>query len=150
MKKIKLNRIKDTLQRLLTIKGNPGDVASGYALGIFLATTPFIGFKVFIALFLSAAFRWNKMASVVGVYHVNPLTAPPFYALAFLVGKAILGTEGQFVFPRGAGLASLIHLFTGAGQLFLTLLIGGAILGIPLTLIAFLSAKKLLLSRQRV
>lgn len=148
--KLSWNRIRGMTQRLIAIKGNPRDIASGYALGIFLATTPFIGFKIFIALFLSALFRWNKIASVVGVYHVNPLTGPPFYALAFLVGKAVLGTEGQFVYPTGGGMAAIIHVFTGAGHVFLSLLIGGLILGIPLTVIAFLSAKKLMLSRQRV
>ncbi len=143
-------RLRGRVQRLISIQGNPRDIAGGYALGIFLATTPFVGLKIFIALFLSAVFRWNKIASVIGVYHVNPLTGPPFYALAFFIGKSVLGTEGQFVFPRGAGMSALINVFTGAGHVFLSLLLGGLILGIPLTCIAFLSAKKLLLSRQHV
>jgi uncharacterized protein (DUF2062 family) len=150
MMKTILNNIREIIRRLTTIKDNPREVARGYALGIFLATTPFVGFKIFIALFLSAVFRWNKIASVIGVYHVNPLTGPPFYALAFLIGKTVLGTEGQFVYSSEGGMAALIHLFTGAGHVFLALLTGGLIIGIPLTCIAFFSVRRLMLSRQRV
>jgi uncharacterized protein (DUF2062 family) len=142
-------RIKGVTVKLLSIRGKPLDVAKGYALGIFLATTPFIGLKVFIALLLSALFRWNKTASVIGVYHVNPLTAPPFYALAFLVGKTFLGIKESFVFPDDLRITSLFHIFTGAGNIFLCLLAGGLILGIPLTCLAFLSVRTVLIRQQR-
>ena len=144
-----LKRIHGLMQRLKTLKENPRDVARGYALGIFLATTPFIGMKIFIAVLISALLRWNKTASVVGVYHVNPITAPPFYALAFLVGKTVLGIKGHFIFPGGGSVATLKYFFAGTGNIFLSLLTGGLILGIPLTCIAFLLAKKFLLGKQQ-
>jgi uncharacterized protein (DUF2062 family) len=115
-----------------------------------LATTPFVGLKVFIALILSALFRWSKTASVVGVYHINPVTAPPFYGISFLVGKSVLGINAQFVIPEHCSITSMFHLFAGAGQIFMSLLAGGLILGIPLTFIAYLSVRRVLVNLHRV
>ncbi len=149
MKKL-WNRFRSLMRHIRSIRGEPPEIAKGYALGIFLATTPFIGLKIFIALFVAGLFRWNKAASAFGVYHINPFTAPPFYAVAFLVGKAVLGVDVQFTFPDQYTLMSLVHLFIGTGQIFLSLLAGGLILGIPLTFIAYVAVKRILVLAVKV
>lgn len=41
------------IRQKLVIKAAPGKVSGGYALGVFLGTTPFVGLKVLTALLLT-------------------------------------------------------------------------------------------------
>jgi len=136
MKKLKdiFRKISD---KLFSIKDNPQNIASGYALGIFLATTPFIGLKVIIALIISHKFNWSKIAAIVGVYHINTLNAAFFYGLAFLIGNKIMGYNTTFIFPEELSFRAIIHSFSSSYEVFISLLIGGLIIGIPLSIIAY-------------
>jgi uncharacterized protein len=69
-------------RKLIGMKGDPRMISRGYALGIFLGTTPFIGCKVFIALILTSLLKWSKIPAVFGVYHINLFTAPFFYGIS--------------------------------------------------------------------
>jgi hypothetical protein len=86
--------------KLLNINADPGIVSGSYALGVFLATTPFIGMKVFIALVLTP----------------NDASLPDISEIS----------KGIF-----------FNALYGSWGLFRTLLAGGLILGIPLSLAAF-------------
>ena len=79
--------------KLTGIDAEPHQVAMGYALGIFLAATPFIGLKVFIALALTFIFKWNKIAAIFGVFHINLFTGPVFYGFSYIVGSSVLGAD---------------------------------------------------------
>ncbi|MBE0646329.1 MAG: DUF2062 domain-containing protein [Bacteroidales bacterium] len=140
MTAIALTTIRDRFkiqEKLLRIKANPRKVSLGYALGVFLGTTPFIGTKVFIALIMTSIFRWNRVSSVIGVYHINLFTAPLFYGLAFFVGKWVLGTDVVFVFPDTLSFSSFREAFTGNMMMFYSLLIGGIVLGVPMAVGAY-------------
>jgi uncharacterized protein len=123
--------------RLLSINDKPEKIAFGYALGIFLATTPFIGLKVPIALMITYFCKWSKMASVIGVYHINAFTAPLYYGLSYSAGKSTLGFNCHFVFPHHPDIKLIINCFAGSWDIFLSLLIGGLIIGIPLSIVAY-------------
>jgi uncharacterized protein len=131
MKTIK-NKFRSVITRLISIDGKPEKVASGYALGIFLGTTPFIGTKVFIALLITSIFKWKKAAAIIGVFHVNSLTAPFFYSLSFFVGKWVMGYDCVFNFPDHFGFKAMVACFAGTSEIFISLLVGGLVLGIPL------------------
>ncbi|NQV02104.1 MAG: SDR family NAD(P)-dependent oxidoreductase [Bacteroidia bacterium] len=124
-------------EKLLKIKAEPKKVSLGYALGVFLGTTPFIGLKVFIALIITSILKWNRVSSVIGVYHINLFTAPLFYGLAFIVGKWVLGTDVVFVFPDTVGFSAFWGAFTGNMIIFYSLLIGGIVLGVPMSVGAY-------------
>lgn len=109
------NKIKS---KLLAIEASTQMVSRGYALGVFLGTTPFIGTKVFIALGLTTFFRWSRLASVVGVYHINILTAPLFYGLAFGLGQWITGAETNLYFPSRLNFAWFFQPCSVAGKFF--------------------------------
>ena len=66
--------------------------------GFFLAASPFIGLKIFIAIAITFIFKWNKVAAIIGVFHINPLTGPIFYGFSFLVGNSVLGSDVSFAF----------------------------------------------------
>jgi uncharacterized protein len=130
-------KLRSVFTRLLSIEGKPKKVALSYALGIFLATTPFLGVKAIIAIVLTQLFKWKKVAAVIGVYHVNALTAPFFYAFSFVVGKNVMGYDCSFDFPEKVGFQAILACFTGSKEVFLSLLIGGIIVGIPLAFAAY-------------
>jgi len=119
-------------EKLLRIKANPRKVSLGYALGVFLGTTPFIGTKVFIALICTYILKWNKVSSIIGVYHINILTAPLFYGFSFLAGKWILGYDVVFIFPDTFTFSAFWEAFAGNMMIFYCLLAGGIALGLPM------------------
>ncbi len=131
-------------EKLLCIPADPSRVSRGYALGVFLGTTPFIGMKVVIALALTSLLRWSRVASVVGVYHINILTAPLFYSLSFLVGKAVTGSHLQGTLPHTWDARAVFSLFLGNTPAFMSLLAGGVILGTPMAFAAYFLSMKLL------
>ena len=128
MKKL-LKIFKSISSRLLSINDKPEKIAFGYAVGIFLATTPFIGLKMPIALMVTYLFKWSKLASVIGVYHINVFTAPLYYGLSYSAGKCTLGFNSHFVFPHHADIKLIINCFAGSWDIFLSLLVGGLIIG---------------------
>lgn len=130
--------------RLASIQAHPRQVAGGYALGFFLGTTPFIGLKVWVALVLATLLKWSRPAAVAGVYHINVLTGPFFYSLAFLAGKLALGTEAQLVMPESLAPGAVIRAFMGKRDVFMALLTGGFLLGAPGALLLYRLSYRLL------
>lgn len=136
-----IHTLKNNLQ---SIKASPEKISKGYALGIFLGTTPFIGTKVFIALGLTYFLKWSKIASVIGVYHINLFTAPFFYTLSFFIGKSVTRTQLEFSFPDKMTLSAVFNLFVGNWEILKALLVGGLILGIPMAIMAYLFSSSIL------
>ena len=131
-------RVIEIREKLISIPADPKKICLGYALGVFLAATPFIGVKVPIAILLTALLKWNKIASIIGVFHVNLLTAPLFYGFSFLVGQFVLRRETGCALPDNFTIKACYDLFTGNAIIFLDLLAGGCILGVPLAFAAYL------------
>jgi uncharacterized protein len=131
---INLDGIK---RKLAGISAEPYKVSKGYALGVFLAATPFIGIKVLIAIALTFIFKWNKAAAIIGVLHINILTAPVFYGFSFMVGKSVLGSDVSFDFSWPITLKTFYEVFTSNSMVFMSLLTGGIILGVPLAFAAY-------------
>jgi uncharacterized protein (DUF2062 family) len=123
--------------KLISIPADPQKICLGYAMGVFLATTPFIGVKVPIAILLTALFKWNKIASIIGVFHVNLLTAPLFYGCSYLVGRFVLRQETGYTLPDDLSMRAFHDLYTGNYIIFLDLLTGGCILGVPMAFAAY-------------
>jgi uncharacterized protein (DUF2062 family) len=130
-------RVSAFRAKLAGIPGNPRKVSLGYSLGVFLAATPLIGVKVPIAILLTSLFKWNKIASVIGVFHVNLLTAPLFYGFSFLVGQFVLQEDTGTVLPDDFTVKACIDLFTENYRVFLALLAGGFVLGVPMAIAAY-------------
>jgi len=131
------SKIAGIKNKLLKIEAESHDVAMGYAMGIFLAASPFIGIKVPIAIALSFLFKWNKIAAIIGIFHINPLTGPLFYGLSFVVGKFVTGIDLSVDFSSGFSIKMLGSLLTSNIDGFVCLLIGGIIIGLPLSVAAY-------------
>lgn len=90
------------LKLLLDLMGReqpPERVAAALALGVAVGLSPFIGFHFILAILLAFAFRLNKLDTVLGSLVGNPWTLPPFFAVGYRVGRAILGYDPARVPP---------------------------------------------------
>ncbi len=127
-------------ERFLRIHGTPQEIALGFALGLFVGMSPFLGFHMAIAVFLAALFEWNKVSAAVGVWISNPLTVPVIYPLTYLVGAKLLGSEKIYRFPQTMDMDYILHMIRSAPEIISTLTLGGIIFGIPLGVAGYLFA----------
>jgi uncharacterized protein (DUF2062 family) len=70
---------------------SPERVAAAVALGVGIGLSPFIGFHFILAIVLAYAFRLSRFDTVLGSLTGNPWTLPPFFAVGYRVGRALLG-----------------------------------------------------------
>ena len=90
------------LKLLLDLMGRaqtPERVAAAVAVGVGVGLSPFIGFHFLLAIGLAFLFRLNKLDTVLGSLIGNPWTLPPFFAVGYRVGRALLGYAPAAVPP---------------------------------------------------
>ncbi len=133
--------IKKTYTRFLKIRGNPRQIALGFALGIFVGMSPFMGMHMLIAVFFAALFKWNKISAAIGAWISNPATAPFIYSMTFFIGsKFVTSKKGVGFLDEDIGIKTLFELITKTPQIIMILTIGGVILGIPVAITGYFIA----------
>jgi uncharacterized protein (DUF2062 family) len=129
--------IRRVYKRFIEIRGEPREVALGFALGIFIGMTPTIGVQTPIAIFFAALFKWSKLSAAVGVWISNPLTAPIIYGVAYITGAKFLHLDPVFNMPLSPTWSTLKAMLTKAPLAFEAMTVGGAIIGVPLAVISY-------------
>jgi len=73
----------------LLIKGreSPERIARGFAIGVFIAFNPLLGFHTIMCIIFSMIFRASKTASILGSFVCNPLTIPVIFFSEYEVGE---------------------------------------------------------------
>lgn len=121
-----------TYNRLVNLQGEPRSVARGYALGVFLATTPLMGVHCILAVFIAGVLRWNRLAAGIGAFHSNLLTAPLLYGFTYFIGAKILKLNVNLDIPEKP-----FKLLSQGTNVLSSLTIGGLIIGIPLAILCY-------------
>ena len=129
--------LKKIYERFLRIRGRPREVALGFALGLFIGMTPSMGIQTAIAILLAALFKWNKFSAATGVWITNPLTAPFLYSINYLIGARLLEIKRGYSLPTEIGISRMSHMLHNAPEIFWALILGGAILGLPLAVAGY-------------
>ena len=75
---------------LLRVDASPHCLALGLAVGIFMATTPFLGLQVCGAMGLAWLFGGHVPAAIIGTFWANPVTYPLLLAASYRLGAALL------------------------------------------------------------
>lgn len=130
-------------ERFIRIRGRPGEIAFGFALGLFIGMSPTMGGQMAIAVFLAALLKWNKISAATGVWITNPLTAPFVYSMTYLTGAKILGIDGPMQGIRHLGTEGLLAVLSKAPEIFWALIVGGVIIGLPVSAIGYYIAYSL-------
>lgn len=127
-----MKKLKELYHKLIHSHASPGEVAWGFAIGVFVAMTPTLGLHMILAIALCAVFKKNEIATVLGTWVVNPLTLFPCYWLTFKTGLLLLGRP----LDQDLSARAIRDIFHLGGKIILPLSIGGIVIGI---LAAFLS-----------
>lgn len=133
---IRLGPLQKAYERFVKIRGNPREIALGFALGVFVGISPTMGLQTAIAIFLAALFKWNKISAAVGVWISNPLTAPFLYSITYFAGARILGMDINLHQPD-IGVTTFFLIIEQAPGIFWAMSVGGIVLGLPIAVAAY-------------
>ena len=122
------NWFKKQLLDMAKNRPTPHDVALGFAVGVFVGlAVP--GFDLLVGLFVMYVFKLHKLATIVGLALINPLTNAIIYPISYKIGTIILGTD-----PIETGnLLSLKNLVNVTEPL----LLGNLVLAIALGILSY-------------
>ena len=129
--------IRRLYERFIMIRGEPREVALGFALGVFIGMTPTVGVQTPIAIFVAALFKWSKLSAAIGVWISNPLTVPLIYGVTYITGAKLLSLDPVFNMPLSPTWSTLKVMLQKAPQTFGAMTVGGALLGIPLAIFSY-------------
>ncbi|HEX8069585.1 MAG TPA: DUF2062 domain-containing protein [Pyrinomonadaceae bacterium] len=133
-------------RRLLALDDPPERTALAFAVGVFIAFSPFLGLHTIMATLVAFLFRFNKLAIYTGTFVNNPfVTLVPIILASYGVGARLLGRP--LALPReGLELLKEPHLLTGAywhelsrhgWDVLLPFTVGGLALSVVCSLIAY-------------
>ena len=134
--------VKKAYFRFLKIRGNPREIALGFALGIFVGMTPFMGLQTAIAVPLAALLKWNKFSAALAVWISNPLSAPVVYGMTYYIGGKVLFIQNGYKLPTEFNLDALLYTLRSAPEIIGILLVGGVVVGLPLAAASYFFALK--------
>ena len=121
------------LLRLLRLRAQPDEIAKGFALGVFIGMTPFIGLHMALAVFLAMLLGQNKIAAAMAVWISNPITAPFLYVAQYRTGRFLLDTPYVY-FPAQFNFETISHF---GSNLIVPLFLGSMIYGLLSAAIAY-------------
>ncbi len=148
-----------TFRRLLALDDPPERTALAFAVGVFIAFSPFLGLHTLLATLIAFLFRFNKLAIYTGTFINNPfLTLVPITFASYGLGARLLGRPAHL--PRG-GLALLKdshpltaaywhELFTHGWDILLPFAVGGLCLAVVCSLLAYPVTLHLLRAARRL
>ncbi|MBC8031507.1 MAG: DUF2062 domain-containing protein [Pyrinomonadaceae bacterium] len=135
-----------TFRRLLTLDDPPERTALAFAIGVFIAFSPFLGLHTILATLVAFIFRFNKIAIYTGTFINNPfLTLVPIIIASYAIGAFLLGQPLR-ISPEGLALLQDPHPLTGdyyrklvreGWQVVWPFTIGGMVLSVVCSLIAY-------------
>ena len=133
-------------RRLLALDDPPERTALAFAIGVFIAFSPFLGLHTIMATLAAFIFRFNKIAIYSGTFINNPfLTLVPIIIASYAIGAFILGQPLR-ISPEGLDLLKQPHLLTGdyyrnlvreGGEIIWPFTIGGTVLSVVCSVIAY-------------
>jgi len=82
---------KKRLYTILSLDSHPGHIAAGFAVGVFISFTPFIGLHTPMAIAVAFLFRLNKITCITGAWINTPITVVPILGLSYKLGRFLRG-----------------------------------------------------------
>ncbi len=136
--------------RLKRLRGNPPELAMGFAIGVFIGCTPTIPFHTVLIVLLAFLTRSSAISGIISSWLIsNPITSLPLYYLAALIGNAVTPYELNLEMVQQvladisstATIQNKIAIIFDLGYESLAVLgIGGIILGLPIAVLSYFSS----------
>lgn len=134
-----LRSIRYVGHRLRRLKGSPNSIALGFAWGVAVSFTPFIGAHFILAAMGTWVMGGNLLASAVGTIVGNPWTFPFIWLLSFKLGNYILGFKQHAEIPADL---TMSYIFDSPSLVLLPMIAGGLILGTGAWLVTFWTVRR--------
>lgn len=131
------------LKQMILIERSPRKAALSFALGVFIAFSPFVGFHTAMVFLFAWLFALNAaLLFAVSILLNNPWTMVPIYATGHVVGDHIfywLGIDAMYMNPSWvSSINNFITRHTGmSGISFWAFMIGGHLLGLLLSIVVY-------------
>ena len=93
-------KIRQQIVRLLALEDTAEQLALAFAIGVFLALTPFFGLHTLLAFGLAVLFGLNRAAVLLGMFVNNPWTIVPYYTASTYLGGRLIGFPANLSFPE--------------------------------------------------
>ena len=132
--------LRQCVSHVKNLQGNPHYVAMGMAIGVFVGVTPTFPFHTALAVLLAFVLRGSKPAAAIGVWFGNPVTMPFFYLASYRLGMFFLGRPSPF----DEKYESILELLNLGMDVTVAMLVGGAIIGIPPAVAAYVITSTLI------
>jgi uncharacterized protein (DUF2062 family) len=150
--------LRSTFRRLLALDDPPERTALAFSIGVFIAFSPFLGLHTILATLLAFIFRFNKIAIYAGTFINNPfVTLVPIIIASYAAGALVLGRPIRIP-PEGVELLRhphlltrdyYRHLFEESWNIVWPFTVGGMILSLICSLIAYPVTSSLLRANRR-
>ena len=119
--------------RLARLPGSTYAISAGFACGSMVSFTPLLGLHFFLAIFFAFLIRGNFIAALLGTAVGNPITFPFIWGLiynigAFLTSKSTVNIQSEI---------SLDLILNETYEVFIPMLLGGAIIALPIWLLSY-------------
>jgi uncharacterized protein len=139
-KRLRKYNIREFVDRVKNLEGDPHYVATGMAIGVFVGITPTMPFHTVLAVALAFILRGSKVAAALGVWFCNPITAPIFYWGSYKAGMYLLGNRAPF----NVKYESILELLDLGMDVTIAMIVGGVILGILPGITSYFITRKII------
>ena len=129
--------VKKAYERFLKIRGHPREIALGFALGLLVGMTPFMGLHTVVAVAVAALLKWNKISAAISVWITNAVTAPIIYSVSYLVGAWLMGIEKAFQLKDIKSISAIHELILKTPEIVWAMMVGGMVIGLPLAVTGY-------------
>ena len=120
--------------KLARLPASPHAIASGFACGSMVSFTPLLGLHFLLAVALAYLIRGNYVAALLGTIVGNPITFPFIWGLIYKVGAFFISSKHNRLNHE----INFEMIITQTYEIFLPMLLGGAILAIPVWFLSYL------------
>jgi len=145
-------RISAYYTALMSTPGRIDDFAGGFAIGLIVALSPWLGLHTVLVLALATLFRKSLAAAILGSLVFNPLTGIFIFSLEFKFGALISGSPPvEFPADISLDLKGLQELWHAGAGIFYPLFFGSLVLGTAAAVLSFFFVRRSLVTyRSRV
>lgn len=161
--KIGLTRFfKYLLIKIKRMPGRPHSIACGFACGVLVSFTPFVGFHLILSAILAFILKGSIVASFLGTIVGNPWTFPIIWFSSYRLGLILMGIYKTEFEIQAVNFIHLFQNFFGAliqlnvnkfkaeiMPVWLPMMIGSIPLGLIGWFSAYLPLKKMIVSYQK-
>jgi hypothetical protein len=136
--------LRSFYEKFISLKGDPSQIAAGFAIGVFVGTTPTIPLHTAVIVLIGLVFRQNITAAYLGSWLIsNPLTIPFLYLSQYELGRVLIGMERCRFVLADYTMGDIAAL---GWEILLPLLVGGILMASFFAVPAFFVARRLIVS----